>query len=155
MIIILSFIILGISNSDKAELISPEVDLDEYFDVLNDLEDTPEFLTKLIVALLGVKSIFKPSEYCFDDSKLNIKYDLTFCREENCTATMTNLQHREFEKCSNFSLYNCCSRNANFKTLVLQTTLNICIFIGLQFPNCVSSVEELFELFHAVIYKFI
>lgn len=108
------------------------------------------FLQSTITVLIVLKNTFARSSYSMSNSTLPLKDKLTFANDDDCKAKLSKLQQSEFVKCSNFVLYQYCTRSKTFKTLVLESTLAVCVFIGLMFPVCVSSPEELFELFHAV-----
>ena len=109
-----------------------------------------QFLKLLTISITEVNAIFKPSNYLRETSNIKFNVELTLINDDDCTGTLSKLLFKDFQKSINFSLYKYLTRGVTFKKLVLDFTLSVCVFIRYQFPACVSSAEELFELFHAV-----
>ena len=129
-----------------------EINLQDFFDgiITEENEEEKIFLKTLIESLIGVKDIFndrvKTQELKIEEEKL------TFANQVDCQAKLSKLAAKEYGEISVFRLYKYLTKSTNFQKLVLETTILVCVFIGLQFPVCVTSPNELFELFHSVIY---
>lgn len=104
----------------------------------------------MIISLLEINTLYERSAYFLEHCTFEIKETFIFANETGCKVELSKLLQKEFVKSSNFDLYKYCMNSLTFKTLLLETTSLVCVFIGLMFPVCVSTAEDLFELFHAV-----
>jgi len=104
----------------------------------------------MIIALLGIKNIYERKSYNLENCNFVLKETLVFSNEVDCKSQLSKLLQKDFVKASNFDIYKYCIGSRTFKNLLLETTSNVCVFIGVMFPVCISSPDELFELFHAV-----
>ena len=113
-----------------------------------------DFLHKLIAVLLDIRHIFERSFYSMNNCSFKNKEVLMFANNVECKAKLSKATLREFAQYSNFDLYPYLMRSSIFQNLVFESTINVCVFIGMMFPLTVTTPEELFELFHAVIFTF-
>lgn len=133
---------------------SEESDKNEEFDHCPPARNDMELQTNYIAIFKVIHHHFAPKEYQQSANlagKLNLNLEklMFVCNYEKIPLKGPRLQR--LKDARNFALYATLIDDTQFKQMIWAATTRLAIFIGLQFPIMVTTSEEIFELFHAVI----